>query len=89
MEARWAPVAGLLGTSVELATKACLAQGEGIASCKNNEVEPWAYLTDVFESLASGLPPGQLDQLLPDNWLIDHPQQRWKIAAKRREERKR
>ncbi len=67
-----------------------------IASCKANQVEPWAYLRDVFTRLPA-LPaddpelPNQnlLDQLLPDRWLLAHPQHRWNIDEIRRKERKR
>lgn len=61
-----------------------------IASCKANQVEPWAYLRDVFTQLPA-LPaeePERLDQLLPDRWLQAHPQHRWNIDEIRRKERK-
>jgi transposase len=57
-----------------------------VASCKANQVEPWAYLRDVFSRLPS-LPsnlPENLDPLLPDRWLLLHPQHRWTIDALRR-----
>jgi transposase len=61
-----------------------------VASCKANQVEPWAYLRNVFTRLpllgdSSG--PESLDALLPDRWLADHPQHRWQIDQLRREER--
>jgi transposase len=37
-----------------------------IASCKNNLVEPWAWLRDLFDRLAHQPPPEQLTELLPD-----------------------
>ena len=40
-----------------------------IASCKNNLVEPWAYLKDVFTRLADGPTGEQLTELLLDVWL--------------------
>lgn len=58
-----------------------------VASCKNNFVEPWAYLKDIFDRLAGQPSKEELIQLLPDNWLIDNPKHRWEIADKRREER--
>lgn len=58
-----------------------------VASCKNNFVEPWAYLKDVFDRMACRPNENELLQLLPDNWLSDHPRQRWEIADKRRAER--
>lgn len=60
-----------------------------IASCKANQVEPWAYLRDIFTRLPA-LPaeePELLDQLLPDRWLQAHPQHRWNIDQLRRQER--
>ena len=66
-----------------------------VASCKENRVEPWAYLRDVFTRLpliqaqTSDAPPtsDDLSSLLPDRWLLDHPQHRWTIADQRKEER--
>lgn len=57
-----------------------------IASCKNNDVEPWAYLRDVFTQLASG--SADLQSLLPDRWLANHLQHRWEISQQRRAARK-
>lgn len=39
-----------------------------IATCKLNDVEPYAYLKDVLERLADGHPMTRLDDLLPWNW---------------------
>jgi transposase len=61
-----------------------------VASCKANQVEPWAYLRDVFTrlpQLGESLPSAALDSLLPDRWLADHPQHRWQIDHLRRQER--
>ena len=58
-----------------------------IASCKNNEVEPWAYLKDVFTRLAHKPSTDQLAELLPDNWLKANPTHRWEIAQTRRNQR--
>jgi transposase len=63
-----------------------------IASCKDNRVEPWAYLRDLFTRLPLTSPPseqiaGVLESFLPDRWLIAHPQHRWNIADRRAEER--
>ena len=49
------------------------------ASCKANQVEPWAYLQDVITQLAdqprNAMPAEKfLTQLLPDVWLRDHPE---------------
>ncbi len=55
-----------------------------IGSCKENRVEPWAYLRDVLTRLPAG---AELATLLPDVWLRQHPQHRWNIADQRAEER--
>jgi len=39
-----------------------------IATAKLNDVEPFAYLTDVLERLSSGYPASRIDELLPWNW---------------------
>lgn len=58
-----------------------------IASCKNNLVEPWAYLKDVFTQLAHQPSAEQIHELLPDHWLTANPNHRWEIAENRRNER--
>lgn len=52
------------------------------ASCKANAVEPWAYLRDVVLRLAAAVPSStaELDELLPDDWLIAHPEARREYA---------
>ena len=55
-----------------------------IASCKDNRVEPWAYLRDLFTELPKGAAP---ESFLPDAWLQMHPQHRWAIADRREDER--
>ena len=55
-----------------------------IASCKDNRVEPWAYLCDLFTRLPAS---PDLEPLLPDRWLEQHPHHRWQIADLREEER--
>jgi transposase len=57
------------------------------ASCKANEVEPFAYLSDVLARMPTQ-PVDQLDELLPDRWLKAHPEHRWQIDAIRRKERR-
>jgi hypothetical protein len=57
-----------------------------LASCKHNGVEPFAYLRDLFTRLPSE--PEDLDAFLPDRWLADHPEHRWRIDDLRRAERK-
>ena len=54
-----------------------------IASCKENMVEPWSWLRDVLTQLRGA----DLDSLLPDEWLKSHPQHRWNIAERRKNER--
>jgi hypothetical protein len=58
-----------------------------LASCKQNAVEPWAYLRDVFTRLPNWPAHQPLDELLPDAWLATHPSHRWTIADRRRDER--
>ena len=67
-----------------------------IASAKANQVEPWAWLRDVFTRLpqlatasSPGLAPAALDELLPDHWLSAHPTHRWQINDLRKKERQR
>ncbi len=55
-----------------------------VNSCKENRVDPWAYLRDLFAQLPKG---GELEPLLPDRWLAKHPEHRWTIADRRAEER--
>lgn len=73
-----------------------------VSSAKANGVEPFAWLKDLFtclpyhrggESFAqatAGEPvtSDELDELLPDRWLVNHPDHAWTIDAIRREERK-
>jgi hypothetical protein len=73
------------------------------SSAKANGVEPFAWLRDLFKQLpwyrdgeafrqsGSGEPvtSGELDDLLPDRWLVAHPGQVWTIDDVRRQERKR
>ena len=55
-----------------------------VASCKENQVEPWAYLRSVLTELPRG---AGLEGLLPDRWLSANPTHRWNIAETRKEER--
>ena len=62
-----------------------------VQTWKRLEVEPWAYLKDLFGRLPLlGEKPSvaELDRLLPDNWLMGHPEHVWKINQIRREEDK-
>jgi transposase len=60
-----------------------------IASCKENLVEPWAYLKDVLTRMPYQPSADELHALLPDHWLAANPQHRWDIAETRRDERER
>ncbi len=74
-----------------------------VSSAKANGVEPFAWLRDVFRQLpyhregeafrqaAEGQPvtSTELDHLLPDRWLLAHPEHRWTIDEIRRGERER
>jgi transposase len=53
-----------------------------VNTCKRNQVEPWAYLRDLFVELTKlgGTPIDEhLEKLLPDRWLQSHPESRWAI----------
>ena len=39
-----------------------------LETAKLNQVEPFAYLRDVFERMTNGHPMKRLDDLLPWNW---------------------
>ncbi|WP_395825214.1 transposase domain-containing protein [Archangium minus] len=41
-----------------------------MATCVLAGVEPWAYLADVLEKLASGCPQRRLEELLPPMWKV-------------------
>ena len=58
-----------------------------IASCKNNFVEPWAYLKDVLSKLPQQTSDQELYAMLPDQWLTKNPDKRWEIALQRKNER--
>jgi hypothetical protein len=74
-----------------------------VTSAKLNGVEPFAWLKDLmerlpyyrkgeaFSQLAAGrsLASEELDGLLPDRWLLTHPDCKWEIDAIRSEERRR
>ncbi|QDU14123.1 Transposase IS66 family protein [Gimesia maris] len=44
-----------------------------MASCKANEVEPFAYLRDVLAQITDHA-ADRLEELLPDQWLKHHPE---------------
>jgi transposase len=44
-----------------------------ITTAKLNDVEPFAYLTDVLERMSNGYPASRLDDLLPWNWRRSAP----------------
>ena len=47
-----------------------------IETCKLNNVEPSAYITDVMHKIAAGWPNSRVDELMP--WAWDLPQKRWR-----------
>ena len=73
-----------------------------VTSAKLNGVEPFAWLKDViarlpnsrkgeaFAQSTSGesVTSEELDEMLPDRWLVTHPDCKWEIDAIRREERR-
>lgn len=42
-----------------------------VETCKLNNVEPYAYLTDVLQRMVDGHPVNRLDELLPWNWKVE------------------
>ena len=59
------------------------------ASCKANQLDPFAYLHSLFRELPRrAANRAGLDDLLPDRWLAQHPEHRWHIDQLRAEERK-
>ncbi len=54
------------GTGLCLFTKR-LEQGR-FATARLNDVEPYAYLSDVLRRMTDGHPVNRLDDLLPWNW---------------------
>lgn len=68
-------------------------------TCNRLHIDPFAYLQDVYARLPE-TPPDQLECLLPDHWLAEHPQhlipervqealERAQLARERRAERRR
>lgn len=47
-----------------------------LVTARLHELEPWAYVKDVLEKLASDWPHRELDRLLPDAWANEHPEAR-------------
>jgi len=47
-----------------------------LVTARLHELEPWAYLKDVLEKIASDWPQSELDRLLPDAWAKEHPEAR-------------
>ena len=45
-----------------------------LGTCAMSGVEPWAYLRDVLVKLQAGWPQSRLDELLPPNWKLAHPE---------------
>jgi transposase len=44
-----------------------------IATCRRHDVNPFAYLRDLFDRFAQ-TPISQIDQFLPDRWIAEHPE---------------
>jgi hypothetical protein len=72
-----------------------------VSSAKSNGVEPYAWLKDVFSRLpyhrggeafaqtesGEAVTSDELDDLLPDRWLVTNPEHKWTIDEIRRRER--
>jgi transposase len=46
-----------------------------VVTCRRLQMDSFAYLRDVFTRLP-GMPPSQLEELLPHRWLATHPEAR-------------
>jgi transposase len=44
------------------------------AGAKRHRLEPWAYPHDVILQLSVGASPESLARLLPDRWVLAHPE---------------
>ncbi len=47
-----------------------------MGSCALVGINPWAYMRDVFEKLASGWPMKRIEELIPAVWSKNHPDHR-------------
>ena len=47
-----------------------------VASCKRLKIDPFAYLRDAFTQLPTATTEEQLQSLLPDRWIEQHPEHR-------------
>jgi transposase len=45
-------------------------------SCNRHRVDPYAYLRDVYTRLPTMTSESELESLLPDNWIEEHPEHR-------------
>lgn len=45
-------------------------------SCNRHHVDPYAYLRDVYTRLPTITSESELESLLPDNWIQEHPEHR-------------
>ena len=45
-------------------------------SCNRHHVDPYAYLRDVYTRLPTMTSESELESLLPDNWIEEHPEHR-------------
>jgi transposase len=59
------------------------------ATCRRLQIDPHAYLKDVFERLplCDADDAGTLMPLLPDRWLADHPESRLQLRAAEAEDK--
>jgi transposase len=44
-----------------------------LATCTLHELDPWAYIQDVLKKIAGDWPQREIDRLLPDRWIEEHP----------------
>ena len=50
-------------------------------SCKRHGIDPHAYLVDVMRRIKNAT-PDELESLLPDRWLQEHPEARLEQRAR-------
>ena len=58
------------------------------STCRRLHINPTAYLNDIFKRLPT-TPADQLESLLPDSWIAEHPQHRLHLRAEEAEQKAR
>ena len=58
------------------------------STCRRLHIDPTAYLNDIFRQLPT-MPKNQLESLLPDQWIAQHPEHRLQLRADEAEQKAR